>query len=99
MGKTVTPGKQRPAWLLPAIVIAVVAVVGAVAALVFGGRSASSYTPEVTGSPRAVVDQTVVDHGTVPLNQMVESVYQVSNVGDEPLIILGEPRVELLEGC
>lgn len=98
MGTTETPAKKRPAWLIPAVVVAVVAVVGAVAALVLGGRS-SPYTPQVTGGPSAVVDRTVVDHATVPLDQMVESVYRVSNVGDQPLIILGEPRVELVEGC
>jgi hypothetical protein len=88
----------RPGWVLPAILVAVVAVVGAVLALVLGNQ-APPYAAEVTGAPSAVVDTTVVDHGAVPYAQTVESVYRVRNVGDEPLVILGEPRVELVEGC
>jgi hypothetical protein len=88
----------RPGWLLPAIIVAVIAVVGAVLAVVLGNQT-PPYEAEVTGAPSAVVDTTVVDHGAVPYAQTVESVYRVRNVGDEPLVILGEPRVELVEGC
>jgi hypothetical protein len=99
VSKTAAPVKKRPSWLLPVIVIVVVAAIGAVAALVLSNRPTSSYTAEVSGAPRAVVDQTVVDHGAVPFEQMVESAFVVQNVGDEPLVILGEPRVELVQGC
>ncbi len=98
MSKQSSPANKRPSWLIPALVIALVAVVGAVLALVLGNQPAP-YLAEVAGAPSAVVDETVVDHGTVPMNQMVDSVYRVQNVGDQPLLILGEPRVELVEGC
>jgi hypothetical protein len=53
----------------------------------------------VTGAARAEVDVTRIDHGAVAFNQPVESIYRVRAVGDQPLRILGEPRVELVEGC
>lgn len=58
-----------------------------------------AFTPQVSGAPRAQIDQTQIDHGIVAFEQQVESVFRLKNVGDRPLSILGEPRVELLQGC
>jgi hypothetical protein len=88
----------RPTWLLPAVVVGVIVVVLAIVAVVTGTRR-EPFEPEVTGEPRAEVDQSSIDHGLVRFNQPVESVFRVRNVGDQPLTILGEPRVELVEGC
>ncbi len=60
----------------------------------------SDFEPEVTGAPRVeVVQDEVVDYGDVKLGTTVTTTYNVRNVGDEPLAILGEPQVELMEGC
>lgn len=89
---------RRPRWLLPALIVAAAALVLAfVAALTGGGREA--FVPQVTGAPRAEVDQDSIDHGFVRFEQPVESVFRVRNIGDESLTIMGEPRVELLQGC
>lgn len=88
----------RPAWLIPALIIGGVVVVLAIVAVVTGNRR-DPFEPEVTGEPRAEFDQTSIDHGSLRFEQPVESVFRVRNVGDQPLIILGEPRVELVEGC
>ena len=58
-----------------------------------------SSVPPVAGAPRVSVVQDVIDHGDVRLNTPVESVFTVRNIGDRDLVILGEPRVELVEGC
>lgn len=93
------PPSGKP-WLWIVVAAIVVVAVGAVVAIVLGNRnSGPAYEPKVTGAPRAVVDQTVVDHGPVAFNQPVESVFNVTNVGDQPLLIKGEPRVELVAGC
>jgi ABC-type phosphate transport system auxiliary subunit len=93
------PPSGKP-WLWVAVAVVVVAAVGVVVAIVLGNRTSSPvYDPEVTGAPRAAVAETVVDHGAVAFEQPVESVYEVTNVGDQPLVILGEPRVELVAGC
>ena len=59
----------------------------------------ASFTPAYTGGPRVEVAQAVFDYGDVRFNTPVETVFRVRNVGDEPLEILGEPQVRLVEGC
>lgn len=55
--------------------------------------------PEVAGAPRIAVSQDVIDHGDVRFDVPVESVFTVRNVGDQPLMFLEVPFVELVEGC
>jgi hypothetical protein len=100
MSKSASKPPSGNRWLWVTVAVVVVVAVGAVVAIVLGNRnSGPAYEPEVTGAPRAVVDQPVVDHGPVTFNQPVESVFNVTNVGDQPLVIMGEPRVELVAGC
>ena len=82
--------------------------VGAVLIIVVGflawrgstsGTKAASATPQVTGSPKLSVDRDSIDFGKVPLDQTVRAEFKLKNVGDRPLRILGEPRVELVKGC
>lgn len=101
MSKSAPVAKKRPEWVIPLIVGALVIVAAlALGAIALGNRPpAVVYTPEVTGRPSAVVAQAVVDHGDVQMEQTVESAFLIRNVGDEPLVIFGEPRVELVQGC
>jgi hypothetical protein len=46
-----------------------------------------------------VVDQTTIDEGDVKLGQTIRSAFRLQNAGDQPLQILGEPQVEVIEGC
>jgi hypothetical protein len=94
-----TPAAPRPKWLFPAALVGVgVVVAGIVFALIqFSQRE--PYIPEVTGRPSAAIDQTVFDYGDVVNNSWVETTFHVKNVGDQSLIILGEPLVEVVEGC
>ncbi len=62
------------------------------------GSSSDSVAP-VTGAPRVSVARSTIDHGNVKLNTTIDSVFMVKNVGDQDLIVQGEPRVELVEGC
>ncbi len=89
--------QQRPP-ILP-LTIGVVFVVAVIVVLVAASKQGSSTPPEVSGAPRARLDQTQIDLGAVRFEQQVESIFRLKNVGDLPLIILGEPRVELLQGC
>ncbi len=59
-----------------------------------------NFEPEVTGAPRVeVVQDDVIDYGDVKLGTTVTTEYTVRNLGDEQLVVLGEPQVELVEGC
>jgi hypothetical protein len=59
----------------------------------------ANFSPQVSGAPRISVANDTLDHGYVKLGTTVNSVFSVRNEGDRPLQILGEPRVELVEGC
>ena len=93
-------------WIIGGLVGGVMLIIAALALGVFQGEDSASqkpfdanFEPEVTGAPSVAVDQEVVNYGDVKLGTTVNSIINVRNLGDEPLEILGEPRVELLEGC
>lgn len=96
-------------WL-PVVVVGALLLVGA-AVVLFGQRNKnetpssgsnrfdSNFEPEVTGVPRVEVPEDFVDYGDVELGTTVTATFDVRNIGDQPLVILGEPQVELVEGC
>lgn len=93
-------------WILAGIAGGIVMII---AALALASRQENApgqtlfdpnFEPKVTGAPRVeVVPGDVIDYGNVKLGTTINTVYTVRNVGDEPLVILGEPLVELVEGC
>lgn len=88
------PSKQR--WIAPLlIVIGLLLIIGT--ALI--GSAIQSGGTSTRGTPRAVIAQNVIDHGTVRFETPVESVFTIRNTGEGDLRIIGEPRVELVEGC
>jgi hypothetical protein len=108
MGNKFKPAKSppesakpaRPKWLWPAVIgVVAVAAIAIVIWLVQGRQSTFTYSPTVTGQPSASVDQTKFDYGDVKLGTTVNTVFNVKNVGDKDLVFLGEPKVEVLEGC
>ncbi len=87
-------------WLALGVVGLLVALGAIVIGMVTGGSSRTNRpTPQVTGAPRVQVSPESFDHGDVHFLTTIESTFLVRNVGDEPLEILGEPRVEVVEGC
>ncbi len=93
-------------WIVGGLVGGTVLIIAALLLGVFQGDDDSgqepfdtNFEPEVAGAPGVAVDQEVVNYGDVKLGTTVNTVFNVRNVGDEPLEILGEPRVELMEGC
>ncbi|MCC6612922.1 MAG: hypothetical protein IT320_05540 [Anaerolineae bacterium] len=96
--RAASPPGQRPTWLLPGIVIVVLAVIAAIVAAVANSNQ-TPYVAEVEGAPRAQIEQTTIDHGPQPFERPVESQFRVRNVGDQPLMIASNPQVETIEGC
>lgn len=56
-------------------------------------------TPQTVSGPRLSIAQESFDYGDVKVNQPIETVFRVKNVGDKPLQILDQPQVEVVEGC
>lgn len=93
------PAARFGKWQWLAIIVALVSVGGVLLWLVSRSSRNANFTPEVTGAPSVEVSQESVDYRDVKVNTPVETVFRVRNVGDEALIILGEPQIELIEGC
>jgi hypothetical protein len=94
-------------WIVGGLVGSAFVIVAALALFSRGNNNKPGQTvfdpnfePEVTGAPRVeVLPQDVIDYGDVKLDKTINTVFKVRNVGDEPLIVLGDPQVELIEGC
>jgi hypothetical protein len=90
---------RRTPWLWGILGGALLLIIGGVWLAWPNNNIDPSFEPEVTGAPRLVVDQTTIDEGDVKVNTQIRTAYRLQNVGDQPLKILGEPAVELVEGC
>lgn len=88
------PSPQRPWWIWAVAAVGVIAVVGGLAVLL-----TSNHGGLEDGTPQIVVDQTTIDEGYQKLDTPVRTSFTLRNEGDAPLQILGEPQVELVEGC
>ena len=98
---TAAPSPRRK--LLPFFVVGA-AVLLIVLGLVFlrrpGEPASTSDLPTLaTNMPRLAVDQKQIDFGKVPLDIPVKATFKLSNVGDQPLQILGQPMIEVKQGC
>jgi hypothetical protein len=89
-------------WIWAGIAGGVVLVIAALALVSRQNDSPSQkafdpkFEPTVTGAPRVeVLPQDTVDYGNVKLGTTINTVFNVRNVGDEPLIVLGEPKSNL----
>ena len=80
---------------------------GAAILLLFAGflvlESRSSDAPSATlletGAPRLMVERTSIDEGYIKYDVPIRTTFRLSNVGDQPLEILGTPLVSLVRGC
>jgi len=92
------PRPARKRATLP-IVIAVAAFILIAAGAVVASRGGESSAPKAASAPRLTVDRESIDFGKVPLDVPVKAVFVLSNAGGQPLRILGEPTIEVKEGC
>lgn len=109
--KTNRVPKARTAAAVPAAwpkLLPFIAVAGGILLSVLGlgfVRSAAKPTrapdapPLATGMARLVVDQKLVDFGSVPLDIPLRAIFKLTNGGDQPLRILDQPVVEVKQGC
>lgn len=63
------------------------------------GTATPSKSIEVDGKPKLAVDRAQIDFGKVPLDKPVRAEFELSNVGNQPLELVGIPQVVVKEGC
>jgi hypothetical protein len=90
------PPKQVERTLLWYLIAGGVLVLAALFARLPSGNKPVAVTAE---GARLAVDKQEIDFGKVPVDKLVSAIFTVSNVGDQPLQILEEPQVEVVEGC
>ena len=97
--RSAAPSAGKRSWLLWAG-LAVVGVLAVIAVLAWqSGKSAEPDTASAGGTPNLQVDQTSIDFGDVPVNQMVKASFKLNNTGDGILDIVAPPVPEVVEGC
>ena len=84
--------------LLTAVGLGAILILIAAASLL-GRDDGKRAVVEVTGQPSLEVDRQAIDLGDVPLGQVVEVAFVLTNVGDQPLQLTQAPYVEVVEGC
>jgi hypothetical protein len=96
-----TPPPQRNNLLLYLAggALLVIIIGGVLLALAGRGSSGTSVPAQVNGKPSLVVDREQIDFGKVPLDIPVKATFKLSNAGDQPLQIVGQPLVEVKQGC
>ena len=93
-----SPTRQIPRVLVAVGGLAVIILVVVAIAQPWSGDQPQA-TPQVVGSPRLTVDQTTIDAGYVKYDVPIRTAFRLSNVGDQPLKIVGTPQVRLVQGC
>ena len=95
------PASARQTFWLP--IVAGGAILVLIVGLAFWWTSSSAAlatAPQVGGGgPQLTVDRPVIDDGYVKFDTPVRAAFKLNNIGSQPLQILGEPQVELIEGC
>jgi len=91
---------QMSRWPLAGALLMMIGLLAACAAVPSGQPPAGAAgATKVTGQPRLSVDRTQVDFGKMPMDKMVKATFIVTNIGDRPLQIMGEPTVKVAKGC
>jgi hypothetical protein len=96
-----TSRKEKPTRTPWWILLAAGGLLLFVAALILLSRSGISPNTsiEVSGEPRLVVDQELVDFGELSYGQTVSVTFTLTNTGDQTLRFSEQPYIEVLEGC
>ncbi len=97
--KKAKPTTRQLPWLWIALAGTLLVIVGGLALVWQSSNQTPAEPPEVTGAPSLKVDRPEIDEGDRKLRVPVRTVFHLKNVGDHTLNILGEPQVQVVEGC
>jgi hypothetical protein len=88
--------EQKRTWVIPAIFVALLAVLGV--GLVIYGDLTNANTPGVNG-PHLQVDRDRIDFGDQHFDTPVHAVFKIQNTGDGTLTLNVPQAATVVEGC
>ncbi len=98
--KTDVKTREQQIPLRPALLIGLGLLLMALAVyFALANRPGGTSTAGEGGSPQLVADQEQIDLGQVKVNQPVTASFELTNQGDQPVRITGEPWIEVVSGC
>ena len=97
-GLKVQQDGRRSKFLIPGLLVVAVAI-GAGTWFFLQKPSPQVVAAQYAGGPRLAVDKDLIDFGTVRFEKFVTARFRLRNVGDQPLSLAVDPRVEAIEGC
>jgi hypothetical protein len=95
--KKSSPSRQFP-WLV-LVVGALLLIVGGGLVILNSAGTSTATSADGAGAPKLAVDTSSIDEGYLKYDTPIQTAFRLRNVGEQPLKILGEPQVELVEGC
>jgi hypothetical protein len=102
-GAKVAAPKKRTPWLLiigaGALLLALAGALLLLRPAPPAGAGGAMAAPAAGSGPRLAVDQEKLDLGDVSFEQPVVATFHLTNTGDAPLQIVGEPVVAVISGC
>ncbi len=103
------PAQQGSSGLVRTLIVlgsvVALALVGLLVWSAAGGDSSATgganpqFTPEAKGAPKLKADRDKIDLGDVKLGQTVQTAFELTNAGDQPLRFTDKPFIEVVEGC
>lgn len=97
--KAASPARHSPFALYLGLGVLLFIVAGLALVWRPGSRETTGAPAQLADGPRLAVDKEEIDFGPVPINKAVKAAFRLTNIGDQPLQVLGEPRIEVREGC
>ena len=97
-GPKAQQSSRWPKFVVPGL-LAVVVVIGGGTWFFLQKSSPQVVAAQYTGGPRLAVDRDFIDFGNVRFEKFVTAGFRLRNVGDQPLRLAVDRRVEAIEGC
>jgi hypothetical protein len=94
--RLVPPRERKPMLLNVAAVALVLVALGVLAACSSGAGGGGG---SAAGGPNLAVDPEKIDFGQVKVDNVVKADFKLRNTGSQPLQIIGEPAVRVVQGC
>ena len=97
--KAASPARRTPLVLYLGVGVLLLIVAGLALLWRPASQPQAGARTQTAGGPRLAVDKEEIDFGRIPINKTVKATFRLTNTGNQPLKVLGEPQIEVKQGC